>query len=235
MASSPRRLPVPPGSLQPGLLALAADTAHYITHVLRLGAGDPVELFDGQGQVAVGTLHAEGDVWQVHLDAVRTEVEAGPRLTLAVAAPKGDRAEWLLEKCTELGAARVIWLACSRSVVVPKGGNKAARWQRIAEQAARQAGRTTVPAIEGPVAFADFVATDEAACKLIAHPGSAALRPLSTGATCTLLVGPEGGFTPEELQRAAAAGYTAASLGRTILRIETAAVAGAALLLAPTS
>ena len=236
MASSLRRAPVPAGSLHPGTWPLAADTAHYITHVLRLGRGDLVQLFDGTGQVAEATLQPAGDAWEVVIQAVRHAPDPGPHVTLAVAVPKGERADWLLEKATELGVARVVWLACARSVVIPKGANRAARWQRIAEAAARQAGRNTVPPIAGPTAFSDFIAADTAGLRLIAQPGSDPLRPLADASAHTqtsLLIGPEGGFTLEELRAAAAAGYTAASLSRHILRIETAAVAGATLLLAP--
>jgi len=161
---------------------------------------------------------------------------------VALAAPKGARADWAVEKLTELGVARILWLECERSVVKPRAG-RLERWRRIAASAAQQCGRADLPEIEGPLALEDVLERAAVGLKLIAQRGEGGdlnrenadrLRPRGSppdSARGVLLIGPEGGFTRHELESAKKAGYTSISLGIWTLRSETAAVAGAAALL----
>jgi 16S rRNA (uracil1498-N3)-methyltransferase len=225
-----RRLHVATGCLIPGPVPLAEAEQHYVRRVLRLSAGAQVALFDGAGVSGTGHLAEAADgTLHVEVEAVSRDAEGGA-LTVAAAVPKGERADWLVEKLTELGVHTIAWLVCARSVVLLKDpGAKMARWQRLAEAAARQAGRATLPCLEAPVPFATFVAQAHPGARLIAQPGGGT-APACRGAG-VVLIGPEGGFTGEELQQAAAEGYTAIALSRHVLRVETAAIAAAAQLL----
>jgi 16S rRNA (uracil1498-N3)-methyltransferase len=217
-----------------GPLSLGPEQAHYVSHVLRLRAGDRVTVIGGDGHVAVGVIAGApgGDV-VVQLGTPETQPHPSLELTVGLAAAKGERADWAVEKLTELGVQRIVWLECRRSVVLPKsGGNRQARWQRLAQAAARQAGRASAPSIEGPVGFAEILGTT-AGARYIAHFSGEPLGSkldLAVG-RALLLVGPEGGFTSDEVIAAEQAGFVPVSLGPYTLRIETAAVAGAAILL----
>lgn len=228
-----RRLPV--ATLESESLELDGDAMHYVVHVLRLGVGDSVELFDGRGAVGRGEI-IDISAGRARLRVVerRRADEAHCALHVALATPKGERADWVVEKLTELGVARIVWLVCERSVVIPRGSNRQARWLRLAEAAARQCGRATVPIIEGPVTLAEF-ATQAAVHKLVAD--RSAQRDLwSAAAELTgithLVVGPEGGFSDPELAMLRDEGYTTARLAGYTLRVETAAVAAAAVVAA---
>jgi 16S rRNA (uracil1498-N3)-methyltransferase len=225
-----RRLRVP--SLTSEELALVSAQAHYVRDVLRLGAGAVIELFDGRGNAAKATLV------QVDASAVRLRVdgryagEAAAAITIAMATPKGERADWAVEKLTELGVTRLVWLVCERSVAVPRDdGKKLARWERLAEAAAGQSGRNDVPVIEAPVPFTEAVA--ELGGGAIAHMGGLPLAKLVAARPempLVCLIGPEGGFTRGELEMAEAAGYSRVGLARHVLRSETAAMAAAVAL-----
>ena len=159
-------------------------------------------------------------------------------LCVAAAVPKGDRADWMVEKLSELGVDEFVPLAAARSVVLPEGRGKHDRWNRIATEAAKQSRRagvmriTKLTDLSGALAGATdaaqsgrawFLTTEDDA----AVPISTALRDVPAGARLTVFVGPEGGWTVEERQQFAAAGATAVRLGPTILRVETAAIATA--------
>lgn len=215
-----------------GRTVLADDTSHYFVRVLRLKSGDRVELFDGAGRIAEGTLQVSGAKASFDLAEERRLSLPQPRLTVAVAPPKGDRIEWLVEKLTEVGAANIQWLTTSRSVVVPKSkGAKADRLQRIADGAARQCGRVDVPALLPTVSFDEAIAK-AAGPRYIAHPLGGDIEVYSEPPTSlSLFVGPEGGFTDDELNRAQLSGCERLTVGPHVLRIETAAVVCAALLM----
>jgi len=223
----------------PGDLTLSEREAHHARDVLRLGSGDEVELFDDAGATARGTILTSGATGVVvRVDqptAAAASDDVAVRLTIAAAVPKGDRAEWMIEKLSELGVARFIPLATARSVVLPAGKNKHERWTRIATEAAKQSRRRGVMRID------ELTDLEEA---LSAARGAGACWHLSTtvGATSaielvsrdaphdlTAFIGPEGGWTDEEIARFEASGATGVKLTPTILRVETAAVAIASI------
>lgn len=211
-------------------------------NVVRVREGDEIVLFDGQGREAgarvVKTTRREAEIEILSLE----EVDREPRrkLTLACAVPRGPRMDFLVEKCGELGVARLIPMVTDRGVVNPtqRQENHLRRWRRIAIEAAKQSGRTRLTEISGAAPFSAVI--DEAppdTARLIASPEEDAI-PLSQfvaglkeDAPIFALVGPEGGFTPEEVELARGAGCTPLSLGPRILRVETAALALASLLL----
>ena len=210
---------------------LGRDEAHHLRHVRRLKIGDEVELFDGSGIDYVGRVDAfdrGGAVVEI-VRSEKTRREPDVSVTLAVSVVKQQGMHRLIDMCTQLGLTRLIPMRTERSVVVPRKG-KAERWRRIAIEACKQCGRSVVPEIAEPCEFG--VALDAAGeydVALIAsmqpdaRPVAAALdRPVES---VLCLVGPEGGFTDEEESAAIDAGCVPVSLGRSILRTETAAAA----------
>jgi 16S rRNA (uracil1498-N3)-methyltransferase len=200
---------------------LAADDLHHLSRVLRLRDGEAVSLSDGLGGWRMGEWRA-GVV--VPVGEIHREV--APRsCVVASAIPKGDRADWMVQKLTELGATELIFLHCARSVVRwegDRGAKQLARMTRISREAAVQSRRVWLPTLRGPVPFADVVAI----------PGSVVLDPdgpeaLSRTAGKVLVIGPEGGFQSDEIAAAA----LRCRLGDTILRVETAAIAAVSVML----
>ena len=178
----------------------------------------------------------------VRVDAAMSRTAPATRSTWTVAAavPKGERADWMVEKLSELGTAAFVPLAAARSVVLPEGKNKRERWSRIATEAAKQSRRAGVMRIGeltsvGPV-LEDLAETSNAAGWYFstagdAKPAGEAADALPAGTrSIVAFVGPEGGWTDDELSRFAAAGLTPVRLTPTVLRVETAAVAAAAVI-----
>jgi len=152
--------------------------------------------------------------------------ETTRRVTLAVALPKGDRQRWLVEKATELGAARLVPVVCERGVAQPNEKAQG-RLRRTVVEASKQCGRNRLMEIAEPVDWATLIdSTAGIPTRLIAHPGAATGTPnLLPEADAIVAIGPEGGFTPAEVDAALAAGWQTIDLGRRILRVETAALA----------
>jgi 16S rRNA (uracil1498-N3)-methyltransferase len=217
-------------------LTLHAEESRHLSRVRRLGPGDVVEVFDGRG------FATRAQVVAVARDRVELRVVGEPlrdrlapcRLTLATAVPKGERFDWLVEKATELGVARLVPLVTEHSVVDPRSA-KLDRLRRRIVEAAKQCGRNRVMELDPPTAWASFVLQVVDQPRLLAHPDGLATpawpRPRS-GGSATLAVGPEGGFSDSEVASARAAGWLPVTLGETRLRIETAGLAGCSILLA---
>ena len=216
-----------------GRTSLEGDEARHLTRVLRAKVGDTVSLFDGKGHEWPARVTAIGRD-RVELDAGEPQTDAPPlgvRLTLAVALPKGDRQKWMVEKLTELGAARLVPIKTTRGVAEATASAQT-RLERVVIEACKQCGRNTLMEIASGRPLERLLAEVPAgACVMIAHPGG---RPLAadivppTATEIIGLVGPEGGFTDEELCMADRAGVIRVSLGPHILRVETAAIALAA-------
>jgi 16S rRNA (uracil1498-N3)-methyltransferase len=204
------------------LTALSVDeaTEHHLRKVLRLREGEPVSVTDGEGRWTIGSVRIDGS--SLRLEAagdITTESPRGEPFTIATAMPKGDRLDWLVQKVTELGVDRIVLLHAERSVVrwqADRVASQLSRLQRIADEACRQSRRVWRVTIEHPVEAAsvlgDFV---------VAEPEGRRLGPNDR----SVAIGPEGGWTPDELERA----QDRVSLGANILRTETAAVATSAL------
>jgi 16S rRNA (uracil1498-N3)-methyltransferase len=219
-------------------------------NVMRVRAGEEVSLFDGSGSLACARLlqGRRGEAALQVLSIERVDVEPPRKLTIACALPRATRMDFLIEKCCELGVSRFAPMVTRRSVVDPlnRQENHLVRWRRIAIEASKQCGRTRLMEITAVLPFESALLTSEPealrpgsgqAGRMIASPApsgpglaefAARLQP---GQAVTAFIGPEGGFTPEELELAAQAGCAAVSMGPRILRVETAAVALAAYLL----
>jgi 16S rRNA (uracil1498-N3)-methyltransferase len=224
-----RRLHIP--NLSPGQASLPRDQAHHARDVLRLRVGDEVELFDDAGQAAIGVIAAvAADTVVVQVERVQAP-SAPAGVVVASAVPKGDRADWLVEKLSELGCARWIPLRTARSVVHPDGAGKIARWTRTAVESAKQSRRAGVMRID-PLTPVGQLAIHPPAIVLSTRPGSIPLIDALTrnpGQPPLLLVGPEGGWTEPELDQLAAGGAIEAMLTRTVLRVETATLLAAGI------
>ena len=190
---------------------------HHLARVLRLRRGQPVTLTDGAGRWRPAVFTGVG----VEADgAVETAAGSIRALTVAVAPPKGDRLEWLVAKCTEIGIDRLVLLDADHSVVRWSGERlerQLERLRRIAVEASMQCRRVWLPEISGPVPAVDVLPGFA-----VAEPGG---RP-PTETDTAIAIGPEGGWSPKELEVAA----STVSLGPHVLRVETAAVAAAVLM-----
>jgi 16S rRNA (uracil1498-N3)-methyltransferase len=213
-----------------GRCELPDDVAHHLARVLRCRVGDPVRLGDGRGATADAVVAAVGKASvAVDIAAVRHEGAPPVQLTLAFALPRLQRAEWLLEHGTEVGVAgfQPIWTSRTRPT-----HERPDRWQRIVTAAAGQCDRAYLPAVAPACSLEELLASAALpAIRVLADAHGQPAAALAAGAAI-LLVGPEGGFAPAELAAIGAAGFTGMRLGRHVLRTETAALVGAAALLA---
>jgi len=200
-------------------------------HVLRIETGRQVELFDGKGTVADARIDAvTRDSVTLHiLSTHETPAAEPPPIHLATAVPKGDRFRMLVEKATELGVETLIPLTTARSIVVPRPG-KLEKLRQTVIAACKQSGRNRLMDIRETTGWTGLIDTgfcDHSAW--VAHPTGEPVTDcidhLAADRPILLCVGPEGGFTAEEVAAASTAGARIVSLGRNILRIETAAIA----------
>jgi 16S rRNA (uracil1498-N3)-methyltransferase len=202
---------------------LTSDDAHHLVRVLRAEVGDPLTLSDGAGRWIPGRL-VDGS-GAVEVSGPRREVPPPTRpLTVAFAPVKGDRPEWTVQKLTEIGVDRIVPVMADRSVVRWTGERAAKqveRLRRIAREASMQSRRCRLPVLDGPRPATDVLAEPGA---VAAEPGG----PPPSGTDRVLVVGPEGGWSESELEQAVGT----VGLGPNVLRAETAAVVGAALLVA---
>ena len=218
--------------LSPGEYQLGGAESHHLGTVRRVTAGERIVLFNGDGNEyvaeVIGTTKRAVSLNVLSSSQVNRELPVP--LVVASALPKGDRADYLIEKLTELGVTRFVPLITARSVVVPKN-SVVGKFDRAVIEASKQCGRNRLMAIDPPAELSDFLArTDHPESRFLLHTtreGSRLER--FAGAGAAVAVGPEGGFTMEEVAAATRAGWRVASLGPRILRIETAAVAAAAL------
>ncbi|MBC7782532.1 MAG: 16S rRNA (uracil(1498)-N(3))-methyltransferase [Burkholderiales bacterium] len=220
-------------SLNPGRIVLGESQSHHARSVLRLVIGDEVELFDPSGRTARAVIDQLEPAVALRVEFV-ADAPAVPDICIASAVPKGDRADWLVEKLGEIGIARWVPLKTARSVVHPQGESKFDRWHRIATEAARQSRRVGVMEIAPLTDLSVFLTTVDPtqASVLSTNPRSIPFTQfLNTKHQTpnTLLIGPEGGWSDNEVSTMHARGLTGVSLGRTILRVETAAVVAAGI------
>jgi 16S rRNA (uracil1498-N3)-methyltransferase len=231
-----RRFFVPPDRIRAGSVLLSPEEAHHLRHVLRVGPGCEVELFDGAGNGYAGTLEVLGsEVHVIGLREIEPLPEAALRLTLAFALIKPDKVELVLQKATELGADEFVPLMTRFSNLrIPAGRLPARleRWGRIVRESCKQCRRFTVPAVLPPVEFEKFLDQSGQECaKFMLHEKAQPEWPLSVPSTGRVVIGigPEGGWDSTEVEHAARAGWTAFRLGDRVLRAETAAIAAVAL------
>jgi 16S rRNA (uracil1498-N3)-methyltransferase len=227
------------------LVSLEGQEAKHLAQVLRAIPGTAVELFDGRGGIATGTvLHVEKRSVEIRLDEVRFEPEPDLPLLVASCLPKGDRAEFLIEKLTELGIHRLIPLVSRRSVA-QLSESRREKFERLTLESCKQCRRSRALMIAPETSF-DRLLEDPALSPFqrwlfdpagepfasSRPPADNDRSPADRAATSgrIIAIGPEGGWDPEELSRARHRGWVVRRLPTPILRIETAALAAATML-----
>lgn len=217
-------------------LPLGRDDRHHLATVLRLGPGAAVEIADGRGTSARATL-AQGEVELVTSPVLLPEPR--PWLVLAQALPKGRKLDGIVRHACELGVDELRIVDTVRSVVrldERRAARALERWTAVVRAACEQARRPRRPAVMGPLRLDHLGRDDE--LLLVAHPDAPALPSVASAwqpaARIVLAVGPEGGFTDEEVADAVAGGALAVGLGPSVLRTEHAGAAGMAVLAAAT-
>jgi 16S rRNA (uracil1498-N3)-methyltransferase len=216
-----------------GIVVISGSDAEHIK-VLRMKLGERLIVCDGSGKDHICRLINIGD-HSVRAEIIETQScpsEPSVRCLILAGMPKGDRADFIVQKCTEAGASDIAFFICERSVSRPdlKGmDKKTARWQRIAEEAAKQAGRGIIPEVAILGSFAEALdAGVKCTLPLFMYetgertPLKEALEGAGNFESVSIITGPEGGFEKYEADLAKAAGFRLCSMGPRILRCETA-------------
>ncbi len=234
---SRRRFFAPPSAFNfnKRIVTLTSDEARHLREVLRLKAGDEVQVFDGAGKefrAIVSQARRESAELELKDEILSARPESPLQLTLAVALLKGEKFDLVVQKGTELGVNRFIPLTTRYADIRLRdetdGAKRVARWQRIALEATKQCGRAVVPEITLPQPFESIIKEDS--CVLFSEREG---QPLNTDLKSCILVavvGSEGGWSDEELDQARAANVPIVTLGGRVLRAETAAITAVVLL-----
>jgi 16S rRNA (uracil1498-N3)-methyltransferase len=220
------------------LITLSGSAANHVVRVLRLRVGEEITLFNGSGgEFAARVESSTGGTVRVAVGQERAlERESPLSLTLAQGVSRGERMDLVMQKATELGVTGLVPVLTERSVVrldASQAERKLAHWRAITIAACEQSGRNRPPGVVLPVPLADFLRSDlKSDTRLLLSPTATTRitdvpRPAHS---VTVLIGPEGGLTPEEQERALAAGFLGVRLGPRVLRTETAAIAALTLL-----
>lgn len=243
-----RRFYAPPDEFAPGgsSVTLGADETRHLRDVLRLGPGDEVFVFDGEGKEYACVVEQVGRaaaVLSVSEEVAALRPESPLRLTLAVALLKGEKFDLVAQKATELGVERIVPVVTKLADVRLRDGmdaaRRASRWGRIALEAAKQSGRARVPPVDAPVTFQALIesaSTGDEGWRLVfsERDGRGLVETITQPARreqkVLALVGSEGGWTDEEIAQAREAGWSIITLGGRTLRAETAAITVTALL-----
>lgn len=215
----------PHRAYSPGLTGvLPLEEGRHLVEVLRAGVGDRFTVFDESREALAEVVDLGPPVRYRILEERRPEREVGVEVVLYVALLKGDKLSEVVRAATELGATRIQPLITRHSVPKEMGEGKLRRLKAIAKEAAKQSGRLRVPEVLPPI---PLKAVPEVEQGLVAHVGARALvrEVLDLNRNLSLAVGPEGGFAEEEVALLKERGFTPVSLGRRILRAETAATA----------
>jgi 16S rRNA (uracil1498-N3)-methyltransferase len=234
-----RRFTLPPERVVDGRVTFDAEESRHLVRVLRLRPGDTVVATDGAGRDYTVRLDSLGEpATGTVLAVARGAPESPLAITLVQGVPKGDKMEAIVRAATELGVARVRPALCERTIVRLEPGrwrDRARRWQRVAREAAKQCGRAVIPEVEPPRPLAECLADAPADLGLCFWEGGGVALPDALGGAASphsalIVIGPEGGLGPAEVDAARARGLTIAALGPRILRTETAGPAVIAIL-----
>ncbi|MCP4700565.1 MAG: 16S rRNA (uracil(1498)-N(3))-methyltransferase [Gammaproteobacteria bacterium] len=214
-----------------GSIELPADIAHHLSRVLRLCAGDEVNLFNGQGgeysaRIKKFTRKSATVTVGAHDPAER---ESALELTLAQGLSRAEHMDYTMQKAVELGVRQIVPLLTERTQGIKRDAidRRARHWQKIILHACEQCGRNRIPRLQPLMPLQEWLLTDRTACRLLLSPqASGGIHELRfEDKQLTVMVGPEGGFTENEVERCMQAGYICVRLGPRILRTETAAPA----------
>ena len=221
--------------LQTGEIVLKGHEAHHIAKVLRVNIGQDIKAFDGQGREALGTIQSVSDFQVIlHLQEPQTSpVEASVNISLAIALLKSDKLSDVVRQATELGVVSIQLFISKYCDVRELSSSKLERLRRIAQEATKQSGRSLVPVVHEAIRLETL---NLSALTLVAHPYASATlhdvlkRPCNT---VTIITGPEGGLTEDEVKTLSQRGTTSIRLGARILRAETAPIALISAILLP--
>jgi 16S rRNA (uracil1498-N3)-methyltransferase len=227
-----QRITIHPQQLQANQLLLTPQQQHYLLRVLRLRDGDKFIVMDGMGKWWLARLQGEqGEV----LEPLEVKTVLPVAITLMMALPKGNGFDEIVRCCTELGVTCIAPILSDRTLLNPSP-QKLERWQRIASEAAEQSERAVVPTILQPVAFNTAIKETTATHRYIceARGDYPHLQQVinKTANEIIIAIGPEGGWTNQELEIAIASGFQPISLGRRILRAVTAPIVAISLIAA---
>jgi 16S rRNA (uracil1498-N3)-methyltransferase len=235
------RVFLPARELAAERVVIRSASHRHLFDVLRVRHGERFAATDGEGGEVLLEAERAGRREIVARVIERNWREPGPgrAVTLAIAPPKGPRMDTAIEKSVECGVGRVIPLQTERTIVkVRSPSQRLERWQRVAVAAAVQAGRVWIPEVTAPRNLGDVMKETSSAHLLLAHPQAgavsvrAALAESTPDDSVVILIGPEGGFAPAEVEEGRRLGAVAVSLGPNRLRTETAAIVGVSLVIA---
>jgi 16S rRNA (uracil1498-N3)-methyltransferase len=219
-------------------ISLPEVAVAHLVRVLRLGPGDRVQLFNGDGHDYEAELESTGkrEARARVLGRVAVASESPLAVTLAQGIARGEKMDLILQKATELGVARIAPVVTERTEVrldAERADKRGTHWRGVLASACEQSGRARLPELQAPRSLADFLAAEKSALKLVLDPTATmtlAQLQVAPDASICLLVGPEGGLSERDLAAARATGFTGLKLGPRILRTETAALAAIAAL-----
>ena len=236
-----RNFYVPPNQILDDIILISGEEKHHIVNVLRLKPNEHVRIFDGYGNEYLARLqHFNSDNVVAGILEHRQIPPPKPYVTLLQGLPKFDKFEQIVQKTTELGVSEIVPVLCQHSVPKLKRDvsfKRVSRWQRIANEASKQCGRIYLPKVKEITKFNECCTELNFDVSLILweEEQQLGLKSILTqnahAERVSLFVGPEGGFSPEEVNIAIAAGAIPVTLGANILRTETAAIVGVALIL----
>ncbi len=232
--SRPPRFFISPDQVRDRRITLSGEDVRHIGAVLRMKPGDLLSLADGTGTEYTARVIEAGhaEIWTEVVSQSKQEI-SGPRVILGQGLPKSDKMDWIAQKATELGVSAMVPLVTERTIVKIKDEEKRiSRWQKICREAAMQSNRLDIPKVEPLCTFSDYLRN------LAPGPGTLLLFPWEEGTLpvrtvlkqhqeakqIIVLIGPEGGFSQAEAEQARGKGFQPVSLGRNILRTETAAL-----------
>lgn len=233
----PRQFLIDPSQISGNTATLDPEEAVHIRKVLRLTVGDPISLFDGCGTIWQARIDTLGKNTATALITDRQSIRRnGPSLDIGLALLKGKKMELVAQKATELGIAALHPFTSAHSDLDEASDSRISRWHRAIIEAGKQCGNPLLPSIEPIVDFPTLLQTAASYDSLILFSETATAplalerTELDSRARILAMIGPEGGFSPEEVELAQAHGFTTTQLGSLILRAETAAISGMAIL-----
>lgn len=220
-----------PENISGDLLKITGEDVSHISKVLRMSVGDEITVCDGKGtdyRAVISQISKEEVAAKIE-NSSPCEAESTVKITLFQALPKQGKMEYIIQKCTELGVFKIVPVLTKRCIAKPS--DKTKRWSKVAESAAKQCGRGIIPEIAPPVSFDDAIKlmkADEYAVMPYECEEKTRLKDIIGAkkiSSLSLLIGPEGGFEQIEVEKAASEGIYTVTLGKRILRTETAAAA----------
>lgn len=232
-----------PENIKDGFIEIFSDEAKHILNVMRMEIGDTLTICDGQSNDYLCRICETGkNCLKAKIEeTTKSESEPKPKITLYQGLPKSDKMELIIQKCVEIGVCRIVPVITERAVVkIEKGAKedkKTERWQKIAESAAKQSGRGIIPAVERPMKFKDAIEEAVKNGEAIIPYENEKDRGLkefvknSKAENIGIFIGPEGGFDTKEIEFAVENGVMSVTLGKRILRTETAGIVTSAIVL----